>query len=103
MNYTAQNPLNIEIPYQELAHLCEEYHIRKLALFSSVLCDDFRPDSDIDILVEFQPGKTPGLRFIDIQDRLSQLLERTVDLNTPQDLSRYFREEVIAIAQPIYG
>lgn len=103
MNYTAQNPLNIEIPDQAIAQLCEEYHIRKLALFGSVLRDDFCPDSDIDILVEFQPGKTPGLQFIDIQDRLSQLLGRTVDLNTPQDLSRYFRDDVIAIAQPIYG
>lgn len=71
----------ISIPHAALKQLCREYHIRKLALFGSVLRDDFRPDSDIDILVEFWPGKTPGLGFIDIQDRLSQLLGRTVDKN----------------------
>ena len=93
----------ISIPNSTLEQLCQKYHIRKLALFGSVLRDDFRPDSDIDILVEFLPGQTPGLGFIDIQDSLSQLLGRTVDLNTPQDLSRYFRDEVLAEARIIYG
>ncbi|MEC4803169.1 MAG: nucleotidyltransferase family protein [Jaaginema sp. PMC 1079.18] len=93
----------ISIPHAALEQLCRQYHIRKLALFGSVLRDDFRLDSDIDILVEFLPGQTPGFGFIEIQDSLSQLLGRIVDLNTPQDLSRYFRDEVLAEARVIYG
>lgn len=98
-----QTSTPVSIPHIALKQLCREYHIRKLSLFGSVLRDDFRPDSDIDILVEFLPGKTPGLGFIEIQDRLSQLLGRTVDLNTPQDLSRYFRDEVLTEAKVIYS
>ena len=94
--------LPIEIPKDKIAGLAERYHIRKLSLFGSILRNDFRPDSDIDILVEFEPGHTPGFGFIDIQDELSQLLGRPVDLNTPQDLSRYFREQILAEAQVQY-
>ena len=85
----------ITIPIDAIAQLCQEYHIRKLSLFGSVLrFSDFRPDSDIDILVEFAPGKTPGFSFIEIQERLSQLFGRTVDLNTSQDrLSRTFYDK----------
>ena len=93
----------ITIPFEAIAQICQEYHICKLSLFGSVLRDDFRPDSDIDILVEFSPGKTPGFGFIEIQHRLTQLLGRTVDLNTPQDLSRYFRDQVVTEAEVIYG
>ncbi|MCT7977595.1 nucleotidyltransferase family protein [Laspinema olomoucense] len=96
-------PSKIKIPQKPIAQICQDYHIRRLALFGSILRDDFRPDSDIDILVEFQPGKTPGFGFIDIQDRLSNLLGRTVDWNTPQDLSRYFRDRVVSEAEVIYG
>ena len=94
--------LPVEIPKDKIAELCQQYHIRKLALFGSVLRDDFRPDSDIDVLVEFEPGHTPGFAFIDIQDQLSEILGRQVDLNTPQDLSRYFRTQVIEEAEVIY-
>ena len=93
----------ILVPSEEIAELCQQYHIRWLALFGSVLRDDFRPDSDIDILIEFEPGYTPGFAFINIQDQLSALLGRTVDLNTPQDLSRYFRDRVLAEAEVYYG
>jgi len=62
----------------------------------------FRPDSDIDILVEFEPRHTPGFAFIDIQDKLSKIFGRTVDLNTPQDLSRYFRDRVLTEAEVYY-
>lgn len=95
--------LPIEIPKDKIAELCLHYHIRKLSLFGSILRDDFRPDSDIDILVEFEPGYTPGFAFINIQDELSQLLGRLVDLNTPQDISRYFRDRVLAEAQVQYA
>lgn len=89
-------------PKTKSLSLAERYHIRKLSLFGSILRNDFRTDSDIDILVEFEPGYTPGFGFIDIQDELSQLLGRRVDLNTPQDISRYFREQVLAEAQVQY-
>lgn len=95
--------LPISIPESAIASLCQQYYIRRLALFGSVLRDDFRPDSDIDILVEFEPGHTPGFAFIDIQDKLAALIGRPIDLNTAQDLSRYFRDRVLAEAQVIYG
>lgn len=84
-----------------LPELRDHYHIRKLSLFGSILRDDFRPDSDIDILVEFEPGCTPGFAFITLQDTLSASLGRPVDLNTPQSLSRYFRDRVLAEAEVI--
>jgi len=93
----------IPVPSGKIAELCQQYHIRWLDLFGSVLRNDFRPDSDIDILIEFEPGHTPGFAFIDIQDKLSELFGRSVDLNTPQDLSRYFRDRVLAEAEVYYG
>ena len=73
---------------------CRHHHIRKLALFGSVLRDDFDMESDIDILVEFEEGHIPGFDFFQIQEELSDLLGRPVDLNTPGFLSPYFRDEV---------
>ena len=92
----------IAIPYEAIADLCRRYHIRKLSLFGSVLREDFRPDSDIDVLVEFEPDARIGLEFIDIQDTLTALLGREVDLNTPNSLSKYFRDEVLEHAAVIY-
>lgn len=85
-----------------LENLCQRYHIQKLALFGSILRDDFNADRDLDLLVEFEPGYTPGFGFINLQDELSQLFKRKVDLNTPQCLSRYFRDRVLAEAQTLY-
>ncbi|MFQ3612993.1 MAG: nucleotidyltransferase family protein [Cyanobacteriota bacterium] len=93
----------IPIPDAGIAQICQQYHIQRLALFGSVLRDDFKPDSDIDILVEFESGYTPDFAFIEIQDRLSCLLGREVDLNTPEDLSRFFREQVLSEAEFYYG
>ena len=89
------------IPRERLAEFCRHHHIRKLALFGSVLRDDFRPDSDVDVLVEFEPGRVPGFfSFVDMEEELSALFNgRRIDLRTPQDLSRYFRDEVMAEAQ----
>ncbi len=89
----------VSIPKEAIAAFCRRHHIRRLALFGSVLRDDFSDDSDIDVLVEFEPGCTPGFGFITIQKELSELLGRNVDLNTPQCLSRYFRGRVIAEAE----
>ena len=92
----------ISIPKKELPAFCRRHHIRRLALFGSVLRDDFGPDSDVDVLVEFEPGHTPGLAFFAIQRELSELFGRNVDLNTPGCLSRYFRDEVLAEAEVEY-
>lgn len=87
-----------------LAELCRRHRIRKLSLFGSTLKGTGRPDSDIDLLVEFEPGsRTTLLDMAQIEIELSQLLGgRKVDLRTAQDLSRYFRDEVVRTAEPQY-
>jgi predicted nucleotidyltransferase len=93
----------IEIPTEQLAGFCRRHHIRKLSLFGSALRDDFGPESDVDVLVEFDPAHIPGLmRFVGMEIELSKMLGRKVDLNTPQDLSKYFRDKVLAKAQVLY-
>ena len=94
--------VNISLPMTEIEHFCSQNHICRLSLFGSVLRDDFTDESDVDILVEFEVGKTPGLRIISLQDRLSFLLGRVVDLRTVGDLSRYFRDEVLQETRVIY-
>ncbi len=86
-----------------LAEFCRLHHISKLSLFGSVLRPDFRDDSDVDVLVEFEPGETPGLAFFDIETALSDLFERRVDLNTPQFLSPRIRARVQAEAEVLVG
>lgn len=90
------------IPTESLAELCRRYHVRRLALFGSVLRADFTAESDIDMLVEFEPGRTPGLAFFTLQDDLSALFGRQVDLNTLECLSPYFRDEVAFEAEDLY-
>ena len=93
---------NVAIDREALAAFCRRHGIRRLAVFGSALRDDFGPHSDIDVLVEFESGRTPGLAFFAIQDELSQKFGRVVDLHTPASLSRYFRDEVLAEAQDQY-
>jgi predicted nucleotidyltransferase len=93
---------NVVIPKDKVADFCRCHHIRLLAVFGSALRDDFAPDSDIDILVEFEPGHVPGFEFFAIQDKLSALLGRKVDLNTEGFLSRYFRDRVKQRAEVQY-
>jgi predicted nucleotidyltransferase len=94
----------VAIPTDVIADFCRRHHIRKLALFGSVLREDFRPDSDIDVLVEFEPGQRVGLiRLAGIERELTELLGRRVDLRKPGDLSPYFREEVLDSAEVIYA
>lgn len=97
-------PKPIHIPQEQLEEFCRRHHIRKLSFFGSVLREDFGPESDIDVLVEFEPGHVPGFfRLFDMEEELSSMLgERKVDMRTPQDLSRYFREEVLAFAEVQY-
>lgn len=95
---------NINIPENELADLCRRYHVRELALFGSVLRDDFRDDSDIDILVEFEPGAPIGLiEYIRLQNELTELLRRPVDLVEKPGLKRFLRDSVIESAHTIYA
>ena len=93
----------IAINREQIADFCRRHHIRRLALFGSVLRKDFRPDSDVDVLVEFEPGQRVGLAFFAMQDELSDLFGHGVDLNTPGFLSRYFRDEVLAEADVLYA
>jgi predicted nucleotidyltransferase len=92
----------IRIDQKEIAEFCRRHRICKLALFGSVLRDDFGPESDVDVLVEFEPGCTPGFAFFELQEELSALIGRRVDLHTPGSLSRYFRDDVIAEAAVQY-
>lgn len=95
---------NISIPRKQIAEFCQKYHIRKLSFFGSVLRADFRPDSDIDVLVEFEPGYTIGyISLAGAEIELAQILGRKVDMRTPGDLSRYFRDEVMERAEVQYA
>jgi len=94
-----------DIPKNLIEEFCRKHHIRKLSIFGSYLRDDFGPDSDIDFLVEFEPEHIPGLiRFAGMERELSQLLGgQKVDMRTALDLSRYFRDEVVASAEVQYA
>jgi len=95
--------IQIAIPRDEIVALCQSYSIRRLLLFGSVLREDFGPDSDVDLLVEFEPEAGIGFfTFIEIEDTLSTMLGRRVDLNTPESLSRHFRHKVMQSAEVVY-
>jgi len=99
---TMHKSLNVDSA--TLAHFCERHHIRRLSLFGSQLKGTAGPQSDVDLLVEFDPECGPGLLGIaGMEIELSRLLGRTVDLRTPGDLSRHFREEVVRSAEPQYA
>ncbi|MBM3767317.1 MAG: nucleotidyltransferase family protein [Acidobacteria bacterium] len=95
--------LPITVPQAEIAEICKQYHVKRLSLFGSVLTDRFRPESDIDMLVEFVPGSHPTLfTVVGMEEDLGSLLGRKVDVRTKEDLSRFFRDEVVRNALPIY-
>ena len=97
------NP-QVSIPKARLASFCQARGIRRLAIFGSALRSDFGPESDIDLLVEFEPGRTPGLLGIaGMELDLGHMLGRKVDLRTPGDLSRYFRAAVLEEAEVQYA
>ena len=97
--------VRIPVETEKIALYCRRYFIRKLSLFGSVLRNDFRSDSDVDVLVEFFPGHVPGfLKIAEMERELSSLLGgRTVEIRTPGDLSRYFRDEVVESAETLYA
>ena len=92
----------ISVDQRRVAAFCRKHHIRRLSLFGSVLRDDFHPNSDVDVLVEFEAGHVPGLAFFAMEMELSEILGRQVDLNTPGFLSPYFRDQVLAEAEAQY-
>ena len=94
--------VGIDIPKEDVTAFCRRNHIHLLALFGSVLRDDFTDKSDVDVLVEFEPEARVGFAFITMQDELSDLLGRKVDLNTAACLSPYFRKEVLDEAEVLY-
>jgi len=94
----------ISVSRTQVASFCRRNRIRRLAFFGSVLRDDFGPESDVDVLVEFEPGHRIGLvGMAGLEIELSQILGRTVDLRTPYDLSKYFRDRVVANAEVLYA
>lgn len=94
----------IPIPKEELAAFCRRNHIRRLALFGSVLREDFRPDSDVDVLVDFEPGAQIGMfALVDLQDELSSVLHRPVNLVLRDGLKKVIRDSVLASSQEIYA
>ena len=89
-----------KIPKDKLAEFCKQNHIRRLSVFGSALRGQLEPDSDIDLLVEFEPGHTPGLfSIVRMEMELTEMLGRKADLRTPEDLSEYFRDEVVENAE----
>jgi predicted nucleotidyltransferase len=98
----AMASMALQIDRERIAELCRRHGIRRLALFGSALREDFAPDSDVDVLVEFEPGTPVGLRFVVIQEELTEVLGRQVDLNTPGFLSPHFRHRVLSSAVPVY-
>jgi predicted nucleotidyltransferase len=101
---TASGPTSAEwgttaIDRERLADFCRRNGVRRLALFGSALRGDLRPESDLDLLVAFEPGRIPGLAFFAMQDELTGLLGRPVDLNTPAGLSPLFRADVVRSAE----
>lgn len=95
-------PAKIPIDKKAVADFCRRHHIRRLSLFGSVIRDDFTPTSDVDVLVEFEPGKTPGWEYFALGDELAKIIGRRVDLLTAEELSHYYRDEVVREAQTVY-
>lgn len=98
--------VRIEIPRGAVAEFCRRHHIRRMALFGSVLRDDFTSESDVDVLVEFEPGRTVGFGFVDIQDELSTIFGHPVDMHTFKSVERsrnwLLRNEILDSAEALY-
>ena len=93
----------IQVSRSQLSAFCRKHHIRRLAFFGSVLRDDFGPESDVDVLVEFEPNAKIGLiKFAGIEIELGELIGRKVDLNTEGFISKYFRDRVLSEAEEVY-
>ena len=100
---SSPTPLRFPISASILDDFCRRHHIRRLSLFGSVLRRDFGPNSDVDVLVEFETGHVPGFGMVDLENELSKMIGRKVDLRTPGDLSRFFRDRILNEAQVEYA
>lgn len=95
---------HIDLPKEKIAEFCKRNHIRKLSIFGSFLHGDFGPESDVDLLVEFEAGHVPGFfKLAHMERELSEIIGKKADLRTPQELSRYFRDEVLSEAEAQYA
>ena len=93
----------IAVDREKVSDFCRRNHILKLSLFGSVLRDDFRPDSDVDVLLEFEEGHVVGFfGLARLERELSELFGRKIDLRTPEELSTYFRRQVVESAESLY-
>jgi predicted nucleotidyltransferase len=96
--------VRIHVDQESIARLCRRYRVRRLSFVGSDLRDDFGPDSDVDVLVEFDPDAGAGLfEFVDLQGELSELVGRHVDLHTPASLSHFFRDQVVNSAEVAFA
>ncbi len=96
--------LHIPVDREQIADFCRRHHIRTFAVFGSVLREDFRPDSDVDVLIEFEPEHIPGLlRLMSMQLEFSQMIGREADFRTPRDLGVHFRDQVVQEAEVLYA
>lgn len=96
--------LSLSINRKKIVSFCKKHHIASLALFGSILTSHFSPKSDVDVLVKFEKKHIPSLfDIVDMEEELSSIVGRKVDLKTPEDLSRYFRDEVVARAKILYA
>ena len=103
MTTSGKRTPRIDIPKEQIAKFCKSHHIKSLALFGSVLTDRFTDTSDVDILVEFDPSHIPGFfGLYDMEEEMSLIMGRKVDIRTAKGLSRYFRDEVLKQAYPLY-
>jgi predicted nucleotidyltransferase len=103
MIVTMINP-NVALPSREqLESICKRHHIRRLSIFGSALGEEFTPESDVDILVEFDEGHTPGFSFISIAEELSGVFGRSIDLNTPRSIHRRYRDRVLRESELLYA
>ena len=95
--------MNVAVPIAQIRAVCERHHVRKLALFGSVLLADFRPDSDVDVLVEYEPGTHISLfDMVDLEPDLESIFNYKIDLGMPSTLSKYIRHDVLKSSQVVY-
>jgi predicted nucleotidyltransferase len=104
LRFTMNSRTQIAVSREKIGEFCRRNHIRKLSVFGSVVRDGFRPDSDVDVLVEFETGQGPGyFGLIRMERELAEIMGRKVDLRTPGELSRYFRDAVLSSAEVQYA
>lgn len=97
------NPIAMNLPLDYIRAFCQRHRIRKLALYGSAQRGELRPESDIDLLVEFEPERTPGLyRLAEMEFELEEKLNREVEMRTPHDISRYYRDGIVQTATVLY-